>query len=125
MSLKKNDIFNILNKLELDKKDFIVISGANLVVREIIEETPDIDLTCSKKVYDNLLWKEKIGAAGVNIKYIDNIEIGNNFYDEDDFEIINGYKFSSLKSVLRIKKELNREKDKEIIKKLEEILERD
>ena len=125
MSLKKDDIFNILNKLELDKKDFIVISGANLVVREIIEETPDIDLTCSKKVYDKLLWKEKIGAAGVNIKYIDNIEIGNNFYDEDDFEIINGYKFSSLKSVLRIKKELNREKDKEIIKKLEEILERD
>ena len=124
MSLKKDDIFNILNKLKLDKKDFIVISGANLVVRGIIEETPDIDLTCSKKVYDKLLWKEKIGAAGVNIKYIDNIEIGNNFYDEDDFEIINGYKFSSLESVLRIKKELNREKDKEVIKKLEEILKR-
>ena len=70
MSLKKNDIFNILNKLKLDKKDFIVISGANLVVRGIIEETPDIDLTCSKKVYDKLLWKEKIGAAGVNIKYV-------------------------------------------------------
>ena len=36
--------------MELDKEEFIVISGASLVIHDIIEETNDIDLTCSKNI---------------------------------------------------------------------------
>ena len=120
--MNRKEILEKLDTLQLPKNEFIVISGASLVLQEIIEETRDIDLTCSKEFYDNLNWDEKVGAAGIKIKYKEDIEIGNNFYDNKRIVFCNGYKIANLEHVLDVKKELNREKDKEIIKKLEKII---
>ena len=68
--MTKEEIFKELKKLDLPKDKYIVISGASLVVQDIIDETDDIDLTCSKEFYDKLDWPVRIGAFGVEIKYL-------------------------------------------------------
>ena len=117
--MTKEEIFKELEKLDLPKEEYIVISGASLVCQDIIDETDDIDLTCSKDFYDNLDWSTRIGAFGVEIKYKDCFEIGYNLYEYQDVVLINNYRFLSLEDCLEIKKRLNRPKDKKLIKELE------
>jgi hypothetical protein len=57
--MNKEEIIKNLKKLELNKKDYIVICGSSLVMQGIIDETPDIDLACSKEIYDSLDWPVK------------------------------------------------------------------
>lgn len=121
--MNKLEILEKLENLNLDKKKYIVISGASLVVQGIIKETPDIDLATTLDYYSSLNYPTKIGGFGKEIKYLDNIEISDNLYDENYETIeVNGYKFLNLKDILKIKKMLNRPKDKHVINKLENLL---
>lgn len=117
--MTKLEIIEALNTLELDKDKYIVISGASLVVQDIIEEISDIDLSCSKEYYDSLDWDTKIGYFGVEIKYRDNIEIGYNLYDFNNIITINGFQFMNLEKCLELKKICNRKSEKKIIEKLD------
>lgn len=117
--MTKDEIFKELEKLNLPKDKYIVISGASLVVQDIIEETTDIDLACSKNFFDELDWPTRIGDFGIEVKYKDCFEISYNLYEYQDIVIINGYRFLSLEDCLEIKKRLNRPKDKKLIKELE------
>ena len=117
--MMKEEIFKELEKLDLPKDKYIVISGASLVVQGIIEETDDIDLVCSKELYDNLDWPTRIGAFGIEVKYKDCFEISYNLYEYQNVTLINSYRFLSLEDCLEIKKRLNRPKDKKLIKELE------
>lgn len=117
--MNKLEIFKELEKLDLPKDKYIVISGASLVCQDIIDETDDIDLTCSKEFYDELDWPIRIGAFGVEVKYMDCFEISYNLYEYQDVVLINSYRFLSLEDCLEIKKRLNRPKDKKLIKELE------
>ena len=117
--MNKLEIFKELEKLDLPKDKYIVINGASLVVQDIIDETDDIDLTCSKEFYDKLDWPTRIGAFGVEIKYKDCFEISDNLYEYQNVVLINSYRFLSLEDCLEIKKRLNRPKDKKLIKELE------
>lgn len=117
--MNKLEIFKELEKLDLPKDKYIVISGASLVCQDIIDETDDIDLTCSKEFYDELDWPIIIGAFGVEVKYMDCFEISYNLYEYQDVVLINSYRFLSLEDCLEIKKRLNRPKDKKLIKELE------
>ena len=117
--MTKEEVFKELKKLDLPKDKYIVISGASLVCQDVIDETDDIDLTCSKEFYDELDWPARIGAFGVKIKYKDCFEIGCNLPEYQDIVLINGYRFLSLEDCLEIKKRLNRPKEKKLIKELE------
>ena len=117
--MNKENILNKLKSLELDKDKYIVISGASLVAQGIIDETKDIDLTCSKSFYDTINWDTKIGDTDIEIKYMDVFEIGYDLYKEDDYITIDGFKFMPLESCLKLKRKLNRSKDKKIITKLD------
>ncbi len=117
--MNKIEIFNFLDKLDIPKDKYIVISGASLVVQDIIDETTDIDLTCSRKFYDKINWPVRIGAFGVEVKYKDCFEISYNLYEYQNVITIDGYNFLSLEDCLEIKKRLNRPKDKKLIKDLE------
>ena len=117
--MKKEEVFKELEKLDLSKDKYIVISGASLVCQDIIDETDDIDLTCSKEFYDKLDWPTRIGAFGKEVKYKDCFEISDNLYEYQDIVLINSYRFLSLEDCLEIKKRLNRPKDKKLIKELE------
>lgn len=120
MKIDKEYIFKKLEESTLDKERIIVISGASLVVQGIINETSDIDLSCDKEYFDKLNWDTRMGAFGIEIKYNDVFEICPNLYFKENTVNINNYKFMDVYKCLEIKKELNREKDKETIKILEE-----
>lgn len=121
--MNRRQIFEKLGTLNFDKEQFYVLSGASLVAQEIILETEDIDLSCSKELYDSLDWPTKIGAFGKEIKFFDCFEISHCLFENKDKTIkINGYNFADLNNVLEIKLELNREKDVKIIEKLQKIV---
>lgn len=117
--MNKVEVFEKLDKLDLDKNNYIIISGASLVVQDIIDETSDVDLSCSKEYYNSIEWPTKTGYFNTEIKYKDCYEIGCNFFDEDKIIIINGYKFMNLEACLDLKILENKKADKKLIKKLD------
>lgn len=117
--MNKEEILEKLNSLELDKDKYIILSGASLVLQGLLDSTPDIDLCCEEEYYKEINWDTKLGAFGIEIKYLDNIEIGYNLYYSKDIIIVDGYKCINLERCLDIKKRLNRKKDKKIIEKLD------
>ena len=120
--MNKEEILYKLSKLELDKKEYIIISGAALVLQDLIDYTNDIDLSCSKEYFDSINWDTRVGYFNTNIKYYDCFEIGPNFYDINNIINIDGYNVQNLYSLYKLKKIENKEKDKETIKKLERVL---
>ena len=117
--MNKVEVFEKLDKLDLDKNNYIIISGASLVVQDIIDDTSDIDLSCSKEYYNSIEWPTKTGYFNTEIKYKDCYERGCNFFDEDKIIIINGYKFMNLEACLDLKILENKKADKKLIKKLD------
>lgn len=117
--MNKVEVFEKLDKLDLDKNNYIIISGASLVVQDIIDDTSDVDLSCSKEYYNSIEWPTKTGHFNTEIKYKDCFEIGCNFFDEDKIIIINGYKFMNLEACLDLKILENKKEDKKLIKKLD------
>lgn len=117
--MKKEEILEKLNSLELDKSKYIIISGASLVCQNLLDETSDIDLACSLDYYNSISWNTKEGYFGSEIKYFDFFEIGTNFYDEAKIVEIDGYRFADVEATYELKKLENKPRDKKLIQKLE------
>lgn len=120
--LNKEAILKKLETLNLNKDKLIIISGAALVLQDIIEYTSDIDLSCEKEYYKEINWNTKIGYFNTEIKYYDCFEIGTNFYDINEITTVNKFNVQNLNSIYKLKLLENKLKDKETIKKLEKIL---
>ena len=116
--MKKKDIFKKLDELDLDKDKYLIIGGAALVCQGVKKETNDIDLSCTIDYYKELDWETKIGNFNSEIKYKDIFEIGPNFYTEN-FDEIKGYHFMKLEDLLELIKKEDYKEDKNIIKKLQ------
>ena len=122
--MNKKQIIEIIKKYKLDKKEFIVISGAALVLLGIEKKAKDIDIWCNNDYCDYLLHNydckfERINEFGKKAYLIDNIiNFGVSFMPKE-IETIEGIQCASLKDVLELKKFLNRSKDRHIISKLE------
>lgn len=125
--MNKDKIISILNQYDFDKNNFYVISGAALVLLNVIEKTKDIDICVSKEYYRQLLKEyncvfERTNEYGNDTYMIDNvINFGISFMP-NDYEIISDYKVASLKDCYKLKLFLNREKDKELLKQLKKII---
>lgn len=118
--MNKEEILNCLKKCELDLDKCIIIGGASLVVQGLLDSTDDIDFACSKDYYDSIDWEYDPSVDdGTVLKINDCFSISNTFYDEDNYIVIAGYKFMTIEKVYEIKKNLNRKKDKKIIKDLD------
>lgn len=117
--MKKEEILKKLDSLELDRSKYIIISGASLVCQGILEETEDIDLSCSREYYNSIVWDTKKGYFGSEIKYFASFEIGTNFYDDTKIVEIDGYRFADVEATYELKKLENKPKDKKLIQKLE------
>ena len=57
MIFNKENILKTLNKYNFDSQNYIVISGAALVLQNVKEYTSDIDITVSNELYNQLLKK--------------------------------------------------------------------
>lgn len=121
--MNKKEIFEYLKKFELDKEEFIILSGSALVIYGIKEIAKDIDIAVSEKLYNklinnyNCIYEKEVN--NYKVWYIDNIiNFSIHYYDEVEYEIINGYKVQSLDSIIQLKQKLNRDKDKKDIEKI-------
>ena len=116
--MTKDEIYKKLDGLGLDKHDYIIVTGCSLVCHGIIDETEDIDLACSKEVFDSLDWPVRV-EYGSEIKYKDCFDINCDLYDLEHIDIIDGYQCSDLVTCYELKKSMNKPKDKKLIQKLE------
>ena len=116
--MTKEEIYKKIDSLGLDRHDFIIVTGCSLVCHGIIDETEDIDLACSKEVFDSLDWPVRV-EYGSEIKYKDCFDIDYNLYDLEHIDIIDGYQCSDLVTCYELKKSMNKPKDKKLIQKLE------
>ena len=116
--MTKKDIFEKLDSLKLDKNKYIIIGGASLVCHDVIDDTEDIDLACSKEVFDSLDWSVRIEYES-EIKYKDCFDVDYNLFDLEHIDVIDGYQCSDLVTCYELKKRMNKPKDKKLIQKLE------
>ena len=116
--MTKEEVFKKLKKLDLPKDKYIVISDASLVCQDIIDETDDIDLACSKELFDSIDWPSRVEYNSL-IKYKNIFDINYNLYDESKVVEIDGYRFMNLEACYELKKVMNKPKDKKLIKDLE------
>ena len=124
--MNKDDILKILLDFDFNKKEILILSGASMVLNDIKEKTYDIDLAVSSSYEKELLEKYncklKEQSNDCKVYTIDDvIDFSTNYYDFD-YDMINGYKVQKPKEVLKLKKILNRDKDKKDIKLIEKYL---
>ena len=88
--MNKKDILGFLDKYLKDKNEFIVISGAALVIQGVKEKTHDIDIAVSIELYNKLLneyncgFEKKIGKYYVwFIEGIINFSV--HYYDRTEY----------------------------------------
>lgn len=81
--MNRKKILKKLDESKLDKEEIIILSGASLVLQNVLENAHDIDLSCNKKYYDSLNWKEEKNKLGNYIKTNDIFGIGTNLFDKE------------------------------------------
>lgn len=117
--MNKEEIFKKLEYYNFNKKEILILSGASMVVNGIKAKTNDIDIAVSADYESELLEKYECKLKeknnGNNVYSIDNvIEFSINYYDFD-YDIINEYKIQKPRDILKLKENLNRDKDKKDI----------
>ena len=120
--MKKEEFLRIVDSLNLDKDRYCIISGGALVIREIREETEDVDLKVPEDYFEELNSRFNLVPGKYHDLYVlsDDVEITIGGYDKNNVEIYEGYPLESLESILKWKLEHNRPKDQrdiELIKK--------
>ncbi|HCQ90118.1 MAG TPA: hypothetical protein DIU45_10735 [Clostridium sp.] len=112
--LKREDIMGILEELNFPKEHYWVLAGASLVMHGVKTETRDIDLGCSKFLFENLI---KNGYKPVVLKdssRVIRVNEGLEVFEEwnvDNVELINDLPVGSLETIRKHKIKLGREKD--------------
>lgn len=125
--MNKEEILTLLNRYPLPKEEFIVISGAAMVLLGIKEETNDIDIAVSSKLFKRMLEQydckfEKTDQFNNKIYFIDDIiNFGQNYYDVD-YLIYQKYQVQTPQAIKVLKKNLNRAKDQKDIALIDKYL---
>lgn len=121
--LSKKDVLRILKEdFKYDKKEFVLIYKAPLVLMGVMKECNDIDVTISRKLAKQL---EKDGYKKTKSKLgSDRYEINDRLecFVHDDlggFEVVNGYQCKTLDEIYKEYKRRNRPKDQETMKCIE------
>lgn len=116
--LDKMDILEILSRYEINPNEYKILSGASLVLQDVKSNTHDIDIAVSEKLFNELLQKyncryEKTNPNGTKVYMIDDaLNFSTNYYETIETTKSNGYNIQTLESIKKLKKELNRPKDK-------------
>ncbi len=125
--MNKQDIVKTLNKYQFDVNEYMIISGASMVLQGIKSSTGDIDIAVSKKYYDYLVENYDCTTQKVknnlNIYLIDNvINFSTNYYNREEVIIYDGFPIQNIDGIKKLKLNLNREKDINDINKLDKYL---
>jgi hypothetical protein len=123
--MNRKEIIEKLKQYSFDKSKYIVIAGAAMVLLGIKDKTSDIDIATTQDYNDYLVDNynvtfEKINEYNEPVYFIDNIVNFSVTYYSDKKEYVEDIPVQNVNDILRLKKRLNREKDKIDIEKLEE-----
>lgn len=113
--INRNDIVGIIKKYNFDSKDYIIISGAAMVLYGIKEQTGDIDIAVSPKMFGQLLLNHNCEfektERGNPCYFIDKvINFSENYYNENR-KYVEGLPLQTIDDLIKLKKGLHREKD--------------
>ena len=125
IDMNKEEIIEKLKEYNFDKNKYIVISGAAMVLLGIKDKTHDIDIAVKEDYKDYLVDNYNVTFDRMNeynepVYFIDNIVNFAVTYYTDIKEYVSGIPVQNVNDILKLKKGLNREKDKTDIEKLEE-----
>jgi len=123
--MNRKEIIEVLNKLDLPKSEYVVLSGASMVMQKVKSKTSDIDISVSKELFGILKNNATIvnSFLGYDVYKVNDyeVEFSNNysFFDKSNAVLINDIYFQDLNSIKKMKKNFNRNKDKNDIKKID------
>lgn len=123
--MNKEEIIKILKKYNFNDKRYIVISGAAMVLYGLKEKTGDIDIAVDDDYYNFLLKEykctfERINEYNKKIYFIDDIiNFGVTYYSENK-TYISSIPVQTKEDLIKLKVNLNREKDKRDIEIIRE-----
>ena len=119
--MDRQEYIDGLEKMNLPKEEFIILSGGSLLLRGIREKTVDYDLCVSKKLAGMIdLYNSSKDEKGFYTPF-ENCQVKDDF-DDYDFDIVDGYQCETLDSILDFKRKMKRPKDLVDIKNIEEYL---
>ena len=123
--MNRKEIIEVLNKLDLPKSEYVVLSGASMVMQKVKSKTSDIDISVSKELFGILKNNATIvnSFLGYDVYKVNDyeVEFSNNysFFDTSNAVLINDIYFQDLNSIKKMKESFNRDKDKKDIKKID------
>ena len=110
-----------LEKLNLPKFEFIILSGGSLVMRGLRATTADLDLCATKKLAEQIdLYHAPVDDKGFYTPF-ENCQMMDDF-DRIEYDVVDGYQCESLESILAFKKAKARPKDLKDIEVIEQYL---
>lgn len=125
----RSEIIKSIKDLNLSVNDYVIISGASMVLQGIKDQTNDVDIAVTEKLYNELLNKYDCqferNFLGNKVWYINNcINFSTNFYkmSKKDCIYVNEMPCQNISSIIELKKQLNREKDKIDLKLLQNFI---
>lgn len=119
--MNKQEYIQALEKLNIPKEEFIILSGGSLLMRGLRETTADLDLCVSKKLAGQIdLYNAPKDEKGFFVPF-ENTQMMDD-YDNFSYDIIDGYKCESLEDILAFKRKMMRPKDMKDIETIENLL---
>ena len=116
MRLNRNELIKLINTLNLEKKDFYILSSAALVLRGIMKDAGDLDIAVTENGFDKLASKFILEAKGDNwYKINDQIEFVVDTLTKEKVEDFGDYYLQDLDCYLDYLNKSDRQKDKERI----------
>ena len=120
--MNRVELLKVLESLNLDSKEYWLITGGAMVFYGFRQETGDLDLGCTSKLADELEAKghpvEIMPDGTRKICPVLDVEIFENWL-YDQVEIIDGVPIISVSGLITMKKSIGREKDIKDIRLIE------
>ena len=115
----KKEFIEKLDKLDLDKKRYCIISGGVMLLYGLKDNTEDIDVKIKPEYFEELKEKfcfKKSPKYPYLFELDESTEVAVLDYDEENIRYVDGYPVESLELQLKWMLENNRPKDQEKIK---------
>lgn len=128
--MKKEEIISTLKKYNFDNNEYVVLSTGAMVLQDIKDICHDIDLAVSSKMFNELLdkyectlkYEYEINGKNIKVYSFDCFDFSTNYFDKDDIIFVNDISVQNVNAILKLKQNLNRDKDIEDIRLIKTFL---
>ena len=125
LMLNRESILSIMSALNLPINEYWITAGAGLVMHGVKDETRDIDIGCTNKLFEQLIlqgYKVSISSNNSRSLKMNNIIKVFENWNVEYIEHIDSLPVGSLESIKKQKIELGREKDLNDVKLIDNFI---